>query len=131
MGYFWKAAAGVLVALILGLMLEKQGKDVSVLLTMAVCVMLAGIAFSYLEPVLDFLWELEALADLRGDILGILLKAAGIGLVAELAAVICTDGGNAALGKQLQMMASVLILYLSLPMFRSLLTLIQDILGEL
>lgn len=131
MGYFWKAAAAVLVAVVLGLALDRQGKDFSVLLTMAVCAMVAGAAFLYLEPVLDFLWELEALSELQDGMLGILLKALGIGLVAELGAMICSDGGNASLGKQLQMLGSSVILYLSLPVFRSLLALVQDILGEL
>lgn len=131
MGYFWKAMAAALVAVVLGLALEKQGKDFSVVLTMAVCCMVAGIGFSYLEPVLDFLWELEALASLQTNMLGILLKVVGIGLVAELAAMICSDGGNASLGKQLQMLGGAVILYLSLPIFRSMLALIQDILGEL
>ena len=130
MGYFWKATAAVLMAVILSLALEKQGKDFSVILTLAVCGMAASAAFLYLEPVLDFLWELEAMADLREDMLGILLKAVGIGLVAELASVICTDGGNASLGKQMQLLGSAAILYISLPVFRSLLQLIQRILGE-
>ena len=130
MGYFWKATAAVLMAVILSLALEKQGKDFSVILTLAVCGMAASAAFLYLEPVLDFLWELEAMADLREDMLGILLKAVGIGLVAELASVICSDGGNASLGKQMQLLGSAVILYISLPVFRSLLQLIQRILGE-
>lgn len=130
MGYFWKATAAVLIAVILSLELEKQGKDFSVILTLAVCGMAASAAFLYLEPVLDFLWELEAMADLREDMLGILLKAVGIGLVAELASVICSDGGNASLGKQMQLLGSAVILYISLPVFRSLLQLIQQILGE-
>lgn len=130
MGYFWKATGAVLVAVVLGLALEKQGKDFSALLTMAVCGMVAGIAFLYLEPVLDFFWELEELADLREDMLGILLKAVGIGLVAELACVVCTDSGNGSLGKQMQLLGSAVILYLSLPVFRSLLQLIWQILGE-
>lgn len=130
MGYFWKATAAVLIAVILSLALEKQGKDFSVILTLAVCGMAASAAFLYLEPVLDFLWELEAMADLREDMLGTLLKAVGIGLVAELVSVICTDGGNASLGKQMQLLGSAVILYISLPVFRSLLQLIQRILGE-
>lgn len=130
MGYFWKSTAAVLMAVILSLALEKHGKDFSVILTLAVCGMAASAAFLYLEPVLDFLWELEAMADLREDMLGILLKAVGIGLVAELASVICSDGGNASLGKQMQLLGSAAILYISLPVFRSLLQLIQRILGE-
>ena len=131
MEIFWKAAAAVLIAVVLGLALGKQEKDISVLLTMAVCCMAAVITISYLEPVLDFLRELEAMGDLQGDMLGILLKAVGIGLVAEIAGMVCTDAGNGSLGKTLQMLGSAAILYLSIPIFNALLKLIQDILGEL
>lgn len=131
MELFWKAAAAVLLAVVLGLALGKQEKDIGVLLTMAVCCMAASIAIHYLEPVLDFLRELQALGDLQGDMLGILLKAVGIGLVAELAGMVCSDAGNASLGKTMQMLGSAVILYLSLPIFSSLLTLIQEILGAL
>ena len=126
MSLFWKAAAAVLLALSLG----KQ-KDIGVLLTMAVCCMVTMIAISYLEPVLDFLRELETLGDLQGDMLGILLKAVGIGLVSEIAGLVCTDAGNGSLGKTLQMLGSAVILYLSLPIFTAMLELIREILREL
>ena len=130
MSLFWKAAAAVLLAVVLGLSLGKQ-KDIGVLLTMAVCCMVAMIAISYLEPVLDFLRELETLGDLQGDMLGILLKAVGIGLVSEIAGLVCNDAGNGSLGKTLQMLGSAVILYLSLPIFTALLELIREILREL
>lgn len=130
MALFWKAAAAVLLAVILGLALDRQ-KDFTVLLTMAVCCMAAMIALSYLEPVLDFLRELEALGDLQGDTLGILLKAVGIGLVSEIAGMVCSDAGNGSLGKTLQMLGSAAILYLSLPVFSALLELVREILREI
>ena len=120
----------VLLAVVLGLSLGKQ-KDIGVLLTMAVCCMVAMIAISYLEPVLDFLRELETLGDLQGDMLGILLKAVSIGLVSEIAGLVCTDAGNGSLGKTLQMLGSAVILYLSLPIFTAMLELIREILREL
>ena len=122
--------AWVLLAVVLGLSLGKQ-KDIGVLLTMAVCCMVAMIAISYLEPVLDFLRELDTLGDLQGDMLGILLKAVGIGLVSEIAGLVCTDAGNGSLGKTLQMLGSAVILYLSLPIFTAMLELIREILREL
>lgn len=125
-----RGAAAVLLAVVLGLSLGKQ-KDIGVLLTMAVCCMVAMIAISYLEPVLDFLRELETLGDLQGDMLGILLKAVGIGLVSEIAGLVCTDAGNGSLGKTLQMLGSAVILYLSLPIFTAMLELIREILREL
>lgn len=131
MDTFWKAAAAVLLVVVLVPAVAKTEKDISVLLTMAVCCLVAAAAFSYLEPVLDLLWELKALGDLSGEMLGILMKAVGIGLVAEIAGMICADAGNGSLGKTLQILASAAILYLSIPLFQAFLTLVQEILGQL
>lgn len=131
MDTFWKAAAAVLLAVVLVPAVAKTEKDISVLLTMAVCCLVAAAALSYLEPVLDLLWELKALGDLSGEMLGILMKAVGIGLVAEIAGMICADAGNGSLGKTLQILASAAILYLSIPLFQAFLTLVQEILGQL
>ncbi len=121
----------ILIAVVLGLAVGKREKDISVLLTMAACCMTAMIAVSYLEPVLDFLWELESVGNIQKGFLGILLKAVGIALIAEVAGMICSDAGNGSLGKTLQMLGSVVILYLSIPIYNALLTLIREILGEL
>ena len=131
MALFWRAAAGTLITVILGLVLGKQGKDMGLMLTMAACAMVCILALTYLEPVLEFLRELEYLSSLQTDMLGILMKAAGIGLVAEIASLICTDAGNASLGKTLQLLATGVILCLSLPILRTMLELIRKILGEL
>ena len=131
MDTFWKAAAAVLLVVVLVPAVAKTEKDISVLLTMAVCCLVAAAAFSYLEPVLDLLWELKALGDLSGEMLGILMKAVGIGLVAEIAGMICADASNGSLGKTLQILASAAILYLSIPLFQAFLTLVQEILGQL
>lgn len=121
----------MLVTVVLGLTVSKQEKDITVLLTMAACCMAGAAAVSYLEPVMDLLWELEALGQLQGGMLGILLKAVGITLVAEIAGMVCADAGNGTLAKTLQMLGSAVILYLSIPVFQAFLTLIREILGEL
>lgn len=126
---FWKAAAAVLITTVLALSLGRQ--DMALVLTMTVCAMVSILALTVLEPVLDFLRELEALGQIQGDMLGLLLKGVGIGLTAELAAIVCTDGGNASLGKSIQLLGSAAILCLSLPIFRAMLDLIRQILGEL
>ena len=130
MELFWKTAAAVLLALVLVPTLEKTEKDFSVLLTMAVCAMAAMAAISYLKPVLDLLWQLRDLGDLAGQTLEILLKAVGIGMVAEIAGMICRDAGNGSMGKTMQILASAVILYLSIPLLKGILSLIQEILGQ-
>lgn len=130
MDLFWKTTAAVLIAAVLGLMLAQQ-KDMGVLMTIAACVMALGAAMVYLEPVLDFFWELEALAGLQSSTLLVLLKALGIGLTGQIAGTVCKDAGNSSLEKAIQILTDAMILYLSLPVFRSVLQLIQEILEML
>ncbi len=131
MDIFLKASAGVMVAVILVLTLTKQGKDISVLLIIAVCSMIVISAFYYLQPVKDLLIRLQTMGQLNSDTLSIMLKAVGIGLIAEVTSLICTDAGNAALGKTLQFLASAVILWLSIPLLNELLELIDNILGAI
>lgn len=126
---FFQAAAGVLLAAILGLALSGHGKELGILLTLAVSVMVMIAAIRFLEPVMDFLQRLEELGQLDGELIRVLLKIAGIGLTSEIVGMVCTDAGNASLGKALQMLSAAVILWLSLPVFNALLELIRDVLG--
>lgn len=128
---FWKAAAGILIGVVLVLAVGRQEKDLALVLTLAVSVMAALAAFSYLEPVLDFLYRLEQLGDVQSGALGILLKITGISLVTELTGNICRDSGNSTLAQGMQMLGTAAILSQSLPVLESLLDLVQRILGEL
>ena len=127
---FWQGAAAVLLAVVLGLALGKQGKEASLLLTLAVCCMVSCLAMTYLNPVVDFIQRLQEVAQLDGGMLEILLKAVGIGMIGEISSLICADSGNAALGKALQLLSAAVILWLSIPLLSQLLELLQDILGE-
>ena len=129
MNEFLKAAACILTGLILWLCLGKYSKDMSVLLTLAICAMVLIGAFAILEPVMDFFNKLQTIADLDNALIGVVLKALGIGLLGEVCALICKDAGNESLGKTLQIFATVTILWLSIPVFEKLLTLLDEILG--
>ena len=130
MGMFLRAFGAIMIAVILTLTLSKQEKELSLLLTIGVCCMVMLVALEYLRPMVDFIHRLEALCDEEKGWIGILLKAVGIGLVAEIAALVCTDAGNGSLGKSLQFLASAVIIYLSIPVFNGLINLLQQILGE-
>ncbi len=131
MSVFIKAVAGILMALILWLSLEKHGKDISVLLTAAVCAMVIAVALSFLQPVLDFLKDIQSIGKLDKDLLSIILKVVGIGMIAEISTLICKDAGNESMGKALQILASVVVLWMSIPVFEKLLALLEKILGAI
>ena len=130
MALFWKAAAAALVISVLSLSTNRQEKDFSLMISMAGCAMVAMIALHFLEPVLDFVNTLRELGDLNAQMLRILVKAVGVGLVSELAAMVCSDAGNSSLGKMVQLTGSAVILWLSLPLFEMLMDLLKRILGE-
>ena len=130
MGTFLSVLAAVLLAVVLGLVLNKQNKDMSLMLTMAVCAMVLIAAAVYLRPVLDFVKKLQSVGNLDSDILQIILKSVGIALVGEIAGMICNDSGFGAMGKAIRILSMVVILWLSLPLMESLLELLQKIMGE-
>ncbi|MBR4864634.1 MAG: stage III sporulation AC/AD family protein [Oscillospiraceae bacterium] len=117
-----------MIALFLSTMVGKQNKDMSLLLTVATCAMVLVMSVRQLDPVIGFFEKIQSVGQLDNELLKIILKVVGIGLVGEISSVLCVDSGNAALGKTLQLLASCVILYLSLPLFNTLLELIEDIL---
>ena len=129
MGTFFQAAAMVLVASVLGLVLAKQGKEMTAMLTIGVCCMVMIAVVAFLKPVLELLRQLENLGKLNSEMVQILFKVAGIGLVSEIAGMICADAGSASMGKALQILGSAVMLWLSIPVFQTLLQLIQRIIG--
>ena len=125
---FIKVTAGVLVALVLYLVLNKQGKDFSVLITLAVCCMVLSAALTFFKPLLAFIDKLTQLGNFDSDVIQIILKAVGIGLLTEIVSLICADGGNASMGKSLQILGSIVILWLAIPLFSTLIDVVQEIL---
>ena len=128
MDLFIKTVAGVFFALVLIVTLTKQTKDMATILSIGVCCMLRGIAFTYLRPVVSFLHTLQEKTGVDSACFEILLKTVGIALLGETASLICTDAGNSSLGKVLQMLSSAVILWLSLPLLEKLLDLVDGVL---
>ena len=126
-----KAVAGVLVCVVLGLIISKQSKEYTLLLTMAMCCVIGTFVFSYLQTIVVFIQKLRLIGVFSTDILNILLKSTGIVILSEITSLICADAGNAALGKMIQLLASVVILCLALPLFEQLIELLEDILSAI
>lgn len=116
-------------ALILWLSLDRHGKDVSVFITLSVCVMVITIALSFLQPVISFIQKIQAIGNLDIEYIGIILKVVGIGMIGEICNLVCKDAGNESMGKALQICSAAAVLWLSIPVFEKLLSLLDTILG--
>ena len=131
MNLFLKAVAGVMTAVILWLSVNKDNKGISSLLTLAVCIMVFSVCAYFLQPIIDFIHKLELLGKVDEVLVAIVLKVVGIGLLTEVSAAICKDSGNESMGKSLQILSTVAAIWLSIPVFERLITLLDKILGTI
>ncbi|MBE6975477.1 MAG: hypothetical protein E7436_08310 [Ruminococcaceae bacterium] len=129
-GYL-RAIGLVLLSVVIAVLLGKHSKEMTVLLTLAVCAAVMTAAVRFLDPILSLLRELEAYCRLDSGYMQILLKAVGVGLVGEMAALVCVDGGHGAMGKAVEILTAAAVLWLSLPLMTALLELVLKIAGEL
>ena len=128
MDIYVKAIACVLIGVVLCLCLYGKGKEISMLLAMLICAMVIGVGFSYLSSVFSFFGKLQQMIGLDNDLLNILLKATGVAIMGEVAVLVCSDAGQASLGKAVQLLTSAVILWISLPLYTQILTLIEELL---
>lgn len=128
MDTFLKAVVSVFVAVIICVVLTKQGKEFAIILTVLVSCLILAAAFTFLKPVIDLVERLSDLGNLNDQMLEILLKAVGVALLAETTELVCKDAGNNTLGKALQILSMAVILWLAIPLFNELIDLIQTVL---
>ena len=83
-----------------------------------------------LQPVISLIAQLSPISSLEKETLGILLKILGVGLVSETASLLCSDGGSSAFGSVIRFLSGSAVLWVSIPVFQSVIQMIQQILGE-
>lgn len=128
MAGYLKAIAYILIVLVLYLLLSGHNKNMALLLSVVACCGVIAVCVEYLQPVLAFWDKLTAQGNWDPQFMEILLKAVGLGLICEYVCLLCADAGNSALGRSLQFLTSAIILWISLPLFSSLLDMLNDIL---
>ena len=128
MDIYLKAIAGALIALLLCLTLSSRSKESSLLLTLLVSAMIVGVGMSYLTTVIKFFTRLQETVGLSTELLQILLKAVGVGLIGEVASLICSDSGQAALSKAIHILTAAVILWIALPLYTQILDIIEGLL---
>lgn len=131
MEIFWKAAAVMILTVILSAALGKMEKNFSAVLTVLACCVIMTTAVHYLRSVLDFLWQLERLSEYQNSFPGTLLQLSAVSLMTEITSMIGADTGNQTLGKAMQILGNAVILCLSLPLLESFLSIVQEIMGYL
>ena len=117
------------VTVVFAALLKRNSGELAILLTIGACVLMGVLIVRMTEPVLTFLGKLRNLAGLDTELMTPLLKTVGIGLLTQLAASVCTDAGESAIAKLIELCGSVLAIYLALPLLEAVIDLIQSMSG--
>ena len=131
MELFIQACGAVLLSVILILSMGSHSRDLALTVTLGVSILVMTAALHYLRPVLDFADTLIHMGGLNSTLVQILFKSAGICILSEISALICSDAGNNSLAKAIQMLAAAVVLWLSLPLFTMLVDALKNLLGGL
>ena len=131
MELFWKAAAVMILTVILGSAIGKTEKDLSAILSILACCILMTTAVHYLSEVFGFFRELGFLGQGQNTGIQTLLNISGVALISEITGMIGADSGNQSLGKAMLILGNAVILFLALTVFESFLSVVQEIMGYL
>ena len=124
----FRCSGAAMVAVVLILTLRRQSPETALILSVVTCCLLLLAGLRMLQPVFSFLRRLQSLGELDGEMTAILLKSVGLALLGEITALVCKDSGNEALGRAMGILCTAAVLYLSLPIFNALLSILERIL---
>ena len=125
----FRFAAFAVVCAILCVVLQKQGTEQAMLLSLAGCAGLLLAAMGALSPAVQFLRRLQELAGLNAAVFAPVLKTAAIGLLTQLAEAFCRDAGQQALAKTVELTGGLLAFTALLPLAGAVTELLQRMAG--
>ncbi len=126
---FLQAAVLGVLAAVLATLLKRNSKDLALVLTIAACCIIGVLVVRTAEPIVDFLGRLQGMTGLDAELMTPMLKAVGIGLLTEIAAGVCADAGEGAIGKLVELAGGLLALSVALPLLEAVLQMLKTMGG--
>lgn len=125
-----KVACIGLMAVFLALKLKSVQPEYALLTGIAACVVLFGFSVSKLEVIFSGIDTIRQYLSVNSAYISIILKVVGIAYVSDFSANLCKDAGYGGIAAQIEMFGKLSILVMSLPILTTLLTTIQEFMGE-
>ena len=110
-------------------MLLKQIKpEISVFVILATGILIIFQVLDYLTEILSVFYQLGEITGIDSNLFKIILKIIGIGYLIEFSSSLCVDSGMSSIASKIQFAGKVIILFVSLPIINSLISIIIQIL---
>lgn len=123
----FKILSFALVALILILIVDKNNKEISILLSLLSTVGIFLFIFPSIKEIVGVLNNLIDGAGINKTNLVVILKVTGIAYLVEMVKNVCNDAGNTSLGTKVEMAGKVSVAVLTLPIITSVINLVEGL----
>lgn len=104
--------------------------EIAIVIAILSSVMLALYGLNEMKDILSIFDKIKTYSKIPSSYFQILLKLIGISFVCEFTSNICKDAGCPSIAKQIEFVGKLSILIVGLPIFESLLLMIQNLLGN-
>lgn len=104
--------------------------EIAIVIAILSSVMLALYGLNEMKDILSVFDKIKTYSKIPSSYFQILLKLIGISFVCEFSSNICKDAGSPSIAKQIEFVGKLSILIVGLPIFESLLLMIQNLLGN-
>lgn len=115
-------------AAIFAVLLRQYCREQSLLIALGACTAVIGGFMLFLEPVISEVCEIFSEAGISESYMTLIFKAAAICFITQITCEICCDSGETAIASAAEMWGRGALAFISLPIIRSLLERISEIL---
>ena len=122
-----QAAALGLAGAVMALLLKKNAPELALALSIAVCLMGAGLAMELYSQLKDVVTMAREQTGLSPAVVGPVLKCVGVGVLTRLAADLCKDAGQGAMASAVELCGACCALAAALPLIRALMQMIGEL----
>ena len=123
-----RVTALCLTGALLAVLLHRSGGEMALLLSLAVCGVVAMVLMEPLEELRDFWEDAAAWGELPVELFTPLIKTVGIALLSRTGSDLCRDAGEGAIASVLETAGAVAAIAVSLPLFRTAWELLRSLL---
>lgn len=113
-----------IIAVILILTIKNQSSQIALLISIITGILIFIAIIPTLSKVLDSIFNIIKLIDIKIEYVGIILKIIGIAYIAEFCTQICADAGENAIANKIELAGKVIIMLISVPVMTELIDLI-------
>lgn len=116
-----KIAAIAIAAVFLAMQFKNGKTEYALYISLATCILIFTIGLGKIKPIIEILQKLQNYTHIQSSYISLLIKIVGITYIAEFASELCKDSGHSAIAGQVEFVAKLSILGISLPIIVSLL----------